>query len=294
MTPLAAALERGPIVLDGGLGTLLEASGHDLSSSLWSARLLDDDPHAILDAHRSYFAAGARVGISASYQVSFDASGDRAPHLLRRSVELCAAARDEAVAVDGVERWVAASVGPYGAMLADGSEYRGDYGVDVGRLRSWHARRLDVLCDTDADVLAVETIPSLDEVGAIAAELMGRGRSAWISVTAAGGRLRSGESLAEAFRIAAAVPEVVAVGVNCTDPAEVAVAIGAARSVTSKPVVVYPNSGEHWDATARTWTGRAGFPAALVAEWVAAGAALVGGCCRVGPAEIESIVGACD
>lgn len=226
--------------------------------------------------------------------MSFDASGDRARHLLRRSVELCAAARDEAVSADGVERWVAASVGPYGAMLADGSEYRGDYGVDVGHLRSWHARRLDVLCETDADVLAVETIPSLDEVGAIATELMGRGRPAWISVTAARGTLRSGESLAEAFRIAAAVPEVVAVGVNCTDPVEVAGAIGAARSVTSKPVVVYPNSGEQWDAGARTWTGRAGFPPVLVAEWIAAGAALVGGCCRVGPAEIESIVGACD
>lgn len=294
MTPLASELERGPVVLDGGLGTLLESRGHDLSSSLWSARLLDDDPDAILDAHRSYFAAGARVGISASYQVSFEGSGDRAPMLLRRSVELCARARDEAVDADGVERWVAASVGPYGAMLADGSEYRGDYGVDAAALRSWHARRLDVLCATDADVLAVETIPSLEEVGAVAAELIGRGRPAWVSVTAARGLLRSGESLAEAFRIAAAVPEVIAVGVNCTDPADVAVAIGAARSVTAKPVVVYPNSGERWDAEARAWTGRPGFPPALVAEWVAAGAALIGGCCRVGPTEVEAIVRACD
>ena len=283
MPELARALTDGPVVLDGGLGTLLEQGGHDLSSHLWSARLLLESPATIRDAHREFYAAGAAVGISASYQVTYEGLAsvgidhEGTNDLLRRSVGLLRDARDDS----GAPGWVAASVGPYGAMLADGSEYRGDYGLSVAQLREWHAPRIDVL--------AIETIPCLAEVEAVISHVSGTGVPAWIAVTAAMGRLRSGESLAEAFTMAHETEEVIAVGINCSDPLDVASAIEAARSVTDKPLVVYPNSGEQWDAKNRRWMGHPGFPASLVREWVDAGARLVGGCCRVGPQEIRAI-----
>ena len=292
MPDLATALAQRPVILDGGLGSLLEQGGHDLSSELWSARLLLERPEVIRRAHRDYFDAGAEVGISASYQVTYEGLAsvglDRATTdaLLRRSVALVAQGRQDA----GVEGWIAASIGPYGAMLADGSEYRGDYGLSVAQLRDWHAARLDVLSGAGADVLAIETIPCLAEVEAVLTSVAGTGVPAWLAVTAAMGTLRSGESLAEAFAIAHDVDEVIAVGINCSDPLDVASTIEAARSVTDKAIVVYPNSGEQWDAKNRRWMGHAGFPESLVSEWLSAGATLVGGCCRVGPAEIRSIV----
>lgn len=294
MTSLADALAEGPIVLDGGLGTLLEQRGHDLGSSLWSARMLLERPEAVRSAHREYFSAGARVGISASYQVAFEtlaAAGvdaDGVDDLLRLSVRLVAEARDET----GVDGWVAASIGPYGATLADGSEYRGDYGLSVTGLRTWHRRRLEVLAASGADLLAVETIPSVAEVEAIALELAGAGTPAWLCVTSVGGTMRSGEPLADAFTIAADVDEIVAIGINCTDPVELLETIRVARRVTGKPVVVYPNSGERWDASTRTWHGTADFSAGMVQDWLDAGAALVGGCCRVGPDQIAGIAAA--
>ena len=167
-------LERNGTVLvtDGGLATELEARGNDLSDDLWSARLLADVPDEIKAAHLAFFRAGAVIATTASYQASFDgfaARGigeDDVVRLLRRSVELAQAARDE-VADDGRERWVAASVGPYGATLADGSEYRGRYGLSVAELAAWHRRRLEVLADAGPDVLALETIPDLDEAEAL-------------------------------------------------------------------------------------------------------------------------------
>ncbi|QNE48013.1 homocysteine S-methyltransferase [Glaciihabitans sp. INWT7] len=291
---IGAALRLGGVLLDGGLGTQLETRGHDLSSSLWSARLLLENPGAVLDAHREYFRAGADVAISASYQVSHDAlastgrDAGAVDDLLRLSVSLASQARDE-IRPDG---WVAASVGPFGASRADGSEYRGDYGLTVGELRQWHRRRLQVLIDTRADVLAVETIPSLAEVEAIVSEIDGTGMPAWISVTSAAGLLRSGESLERAFEIASDIEEVIAVGVNCTHPRDVAAAIVAARRMTSVPVIVYPNSGEDWDAVGRRWTGEPGLSGSLVQEWIALGAGAVGGCCRIGPAQIASLAAA--
>jgi homocysteine S-methyltransferase len=174
-------------------------------------------------------------------------------------------------------------------MLADGSEYRGDLWLGVDELRAWHRERIRVLAGTGADLIAVETLPSLVEVEAVLAELDGSGAFAWISVTPFDGRLRSGEPLARAFALAAEVDEVVAVGVNCCAPGEVLGAIHAAREVTGKPIVVYPNSGETWDAEARRWRGDAVFPTELVRSWRVDGAALVGGCCRIGPTQITAI-----
>ncbi|WP_404434184.1 homocysteine S-methyltransferase [Microbacterium lacus] len=292
MSSFTEAIEAGPVVLDGGLGTLLEAHGHDLSSSLWSARLLIDDPAAIRRAHDEYFAAGARVAITSSYQVSYtglDAAGltrDQITGLLGRSVDLAREARDESGLTPG-EAWVAASVGPYGASRADGSEYTGDYGLSVEQLRAWHRPRLHALAAASPDVIACETIPSLAELEAVCRELEGLDIPAWVSVTIADSTLRSGDSLADAFALAASVPEIVAIGVNCCDAAQVSGALadlGGAR-----PGVVYPNSGEVWHADARRWSGAGCEIAAHAQEWIADGARLVGGCCRVGPDQISEV-----
>jgi homocysteine S-methyltransferase len=281
------------VVLDGGLATQLEAAGADLSGALWSARLLAEEPERIYAAHRAFFAARAQVAITASYQASFDGfaavgiSHDAATALLRRSVELARrAARDEPG--DG-PRWVAASVGPYGAVLGDGSEYHGDYGLSVKQLRAFHHERLAVLADAGADLLAVETIPSLTEVEALVTELDLLDQPAWIALTAAGDRTRAGEPAAEAFALAASSASVIAVGVNCTGPSDVAGLLELAATVTTKPLLAYPNSGEDWDPLARRWRGPAEFSPADVREWLGLGVRLLGGCCRVTPAQITAI-----
>ena len=300
MTPtLAEAISRSPVVLDGGLATRLEARGNDLSSALWSARLLADDPDEIVAAHADFFAAGAQVATSASYQASFDGfgalgiGGDEAAELMRRSVVLAARARDEAASDDAGPRWVAASVGPYGAVLADGSEYRGDYGMGVAELRAWHRPRLAVLADAGADVLAVETIPCTAEAEALLAEIEGTGVPAWLSLTGTvrdGVALtRAGEPLADVFAMAADVAEIIAVGVNCCDATGAAALVSLAVARSGKPGVVYPNSGEGWDAERRRWTGPGTFSPELVGAWDDAGAALIGGCCRVTPEAIAAI-----
>jgi len=277
---LAAELARRVVVLDGGLATELERRGHDLSSRLWAPRLLRDDPAAIADVHRAFADAGAEIVTSASYQASFEALGADTERLLRRSVEL---------AREAGTRWVAASVGPYGAVLADGSEYRGDYGLTVAQLREWHRRRLEVLAGAGADVLAVETIPCLAEVEALCAELDELGLPAWLSITCAGTATRAGEPAAEAFAMVGDCSAVLATGVNCTEPSDVAVLVHLAAAAGAKPVVAYPNSGETWDAAARTWIGERTFTPAAVAEWIDAGARLVGGCCRVRPEDVAEI-----
>jgi homocysteine S-methyltransferase len=281
------------VISDGGLATELEARGHDLSDPLWSAKLLADAPQEIVAVHAAFFRAGAAIATTASYQASFEGFAARgierneATGLLRRSVELAKAARDEAGA-DGLI--VAASVGPYGAALADGSEYRGRYGLSVSALKRWHRPRLEILAAAGADVLACETVPDADEAEALVELVRALGVPAWLSYTIDGTTTRAGQPLADAFAVAIGVPEIVAVGVNCCAPHDVLPAITMARAV-GKPVIVYPNSGERWDG--RAWTGRPEFSAELARRWVAAGASIVGGCCRVGPADIGALRRAC-
>jgi homocysteine S-methyltransferase len=287
---LADALASGPVILDGGLGTLLDARGNDVSSDLWSARILIDNPDEVRSAHAEFFAAGAQVATTASYQVSYeglrsigrdDAETDE---VLARSVRLAGEARDDAPHGG----WVAASIGPYGATLGDGSEYRGDDGLTVAELRAWHHRRLGVLADAGPDVLAIETITRLAELEALAAELDGLGVPAWMSVTIRDGTLGTGEPLDEAFAIMAEAPGVVAIGVNCCAAAEVSGALAVARA-TGLPTLAYPNSGEVWDGASRTWLGTPALPDDLVETWAADGTTLIGGCCRIGPAGITAI-----
>ncbi|MEV6192393.1 homocysteine S-methyltransferase [Streptomyces sp. NPDC051920] len=296
---LAAALSSGAVVLDGGMSNQLEAAGHDLSDALWSARLLADRPEAIVEAHLGYYEAGADVAITSSYQATFEGFArrgiprERVAGLLGLSVELAREAARRAHA-KGAARplWVAASVGPYGAMLADGSEYRGRYGLSVAELERFHRPRLEVLAAAGPDVLALETVPDTDEAVALLRGVRGLGVPAWLSYSVAGDRTRAGQPLEEAFALAAGAEEVIAVGVNCCAPEDVDAAVATASRVTGKPVVVYPNSGETWDATARTWTGRSTLTPARVTAWERSGARLIGGCCRVGPETIAGITAA--
>ncbi|MGW1744153.1 homocysteine S-methyltransferase [Streptomyces sp. NPDC002092] len=295
---LAEALATGTVVLDGGMSNQLESAGHDLSDELWSARLLAERPEAITEAHLAYYEAGADVAITSSYQATFEGFAgrgigrERAAELLALSVELAREAARQAQA-KGVTRplWVAASVGPYGAMLADGSEYRGRYGLGVDELERFHRPRLEVLAAARPDVLALETVPDSDEAAALLRGVRGLGVPAWLSYSVAGDRTRAGQPLEEAFGLAAEVDEVIAVGVNCCAPEDVEGAVETAVRVTGKPVVVYPNSGEAWDAEARAWRGRSSFTSEQVTGWQASGARLIGGCCRVGPAAIAGIAG---
>jgi len=295
--PLADVLADRVVVLDGGMSNQLESQGHDLSDELWSARLLAEEPEAVVEAHVRYFTSGADVAITASYQATFEGFAkrgidhERAAELIASSVELGRRAiRRERQSIRPM--WVAASVGPYGAMLADGSEYRGRYGLSVAELAAFHRPRLEVLAAARPDVLALETIPDADEAEALLGLVPGLGVPAWLSYSIAGERTRAGQPLEEAFALAADVDEVIAVGVNCCVPEDVQGAVEIAARVTGKPVVVYPNSGETWDADSRSWTGSSSFAPELVKGWAAAGARLIGGCCRVGTSGIADLAGA--
>ena len=260
---LRTLLERGrPILLDGGLSTALEELGADLNDPLWTARVLRDDPDLVLAAHRSFVAAGAEIVISASYQAPDE--------LLAESVRIARYA--------GVP--VAASVGPYGAVLGGGQEYSGDYEVPEG----WHERRLALLLSAAPDFVAIETQPRVDEAVSIVRLL--EGIDCWVTFTCRDGeRTWHGEPIEEAVSAVAAFEAVAAVGVNCTAPEYVDELLSRARSVTELPLVAYPNAGRRYDAATKTWSGAAKPPSF-------AGAQLVGGCCGIGPSGIRALASA--
>ncbi|SDL69060.1 homocysteine S-methyltransferase [Nonomuraea maritima] len=280
------------LVLDGGLATQLERLGADLRDELWSARLLMEEPELIRRVHAAYFAAGADVATTASYQATLPGFARRgldqarSEELIRLSVELAAQARDEAGG--GL---VAASVGPYGAYLANGAEYTGDYDLDEDGLYAWHLPRWEILASAGPDLLACETIPSYTEARALARLLAATpGVKAWVSFSCRDGeRISDGTPIAEAAALFTGNPQVVAVGVNCTAPRHMPTLV---RTLSGGlPVVVYPNSGETWDAGNRRWLGLTDpveFGQAAK-EWQQAGASLIGGCCRTTPEHIEQI-----
>ncbi|WP_370618929.1 homocysteine S-methyltransferase [Mumia sp. Pv 4-285] len=296
------------VVVDGALATELERHGADISSALWSATLLRDDPALIARVHRDYLDAGADVLITASYQATvegFERAGidpAEAEALIASSVTLAREVRDtfvteqpDAFAKGRSRPLVAASIGPYGAALADGSEYRGDYGVDVATLVAFHRDRLQLLADAGPDLLACETVPSVVEAEALAtlvdAEQERTGTPAWITFTARDAhRLSDGTPVREAAKLAAD-HAFVAIGINCTALEHIAPLVEAIAATTVVPVVVYPNSGETWDAGSRGWTGSSarGSWARWVREWRDAGASLIGGCCRTTPADVAEI-----
>lgn len=304
--PIAAFLVQRPLlILDGALATELERHGADLRDPLWSAKLLMERPSLIRAVHLEYFKAGADLATTASYQATFEAFAKRgidaagAAQLMRDSVALAVAARDECWADESIRRHrlrplVAASVGPYGAMLGDGSEYRGDYALDEAALMSFHRPRLQVLAESGADLLACETIPCLREAVALARLLEEIPRAwAWISFSCRDETHTSaGERVADCVVRLNEFARVAGVGVNCTRPDFVVPLLTQMRRHTGKPLLAYPNSGERYDALSKQWCGGTGGDAPFAAQaqaWVHAGARLIGGCCRTTPADIQAL-----
>lgn len=303
MNNLDPMLQReGPVFLDGGLATQLEAMGFDINTKLWSAALLASAPRAVVDAHRAFLDAGADVIISASYQASrlgFGRLGhgaDEADGFIRSSVDLARQARDEYLDARSPVNHaplVAASVGPYGAALHDGSEYTGVYDISDRSLGAFHAERLRVLDEAGADLLAVETIPNFREAQILCELLDDTSTPAWVSFACCDEtRLSDGTELWAAAGLFADHANVFAVGINCTPPQFILPLIAEVRSACpDKEIVVYPNSGEIYHVEKNTWSGMAcdlngDFD---VSSWYAAGARLIGGCCRIGPDDIREI-----
>ncbi|KAF3047474.1 AdoMet-homocysteine methyltransferase [Didymella heteroderae] len=303
---LSAHLDS-PVILDGALATYLETLGADISGALWSADILLQNPSLIKQTHLDYYRAGAQVAITASYQASLaglskhlNLSDDQGKDVVRKSVQLAQEARDEYLKECGNQEksnalWIAGSVGPYGAFLADGSEYRGDYVVGKEDMKAFHRGRIQALVDAGVDVLACETIPSLSETEALVELLQQEfaGKEAWFTFTLKDGQhISDGTPLSQIASLFDGAQQVIAVGFNCT-PDDVGLealrALKPLQQGKQWKMIVYPNSGEQWNAAAREWEGKrteGGLLAVKTAQWVDAGAVLVGGCCRTTPADI--------
>jgi homocysteine S-methyltransferase len=303
--PIHSFLAQRPImVLDGALATELERRGANLEDPLWSAKCLIERPDLIREVHLDYFRAGADVAITATYQATFAAlarrgiAGEAAARLMCEAVAAATVARDEFWTEESnrlgrLRPLVAASVGPYGAMLADGSEYRGHYAVSEAELEDFHRPRLRVLARAGADLLACETLPCLREALALARLLQEfPDACAWVSFSCRDGEHNcEGEKIGECAAHLQDYPQIVAVGVNCTPPQYVASLLRQMRATTDKPLLAYPNSGESYHAASKRWDGDSGTLhfGEQARLWFAAGARLIGGCCRTGPQEIRSV-----
>jgi len=297
------ALDRdAPMILDGGLATQLEAQGCDIGNALWSASLLRTNPDEIVAATKAYLEVGAECVATATYQASREGfasmglSAEEADELMMFSVELAKRARDEFLQEHPGNDFVplvAASLGPYGAMLHDGSEYKGDYGVSAETLRLFHASRLQLFDRSGADVLALETIPSRLEAEVLVELLAGRVTPAWISFSCRdGAHVVDGTPIEDVASMFAGLPRVVAVGINCTPPQFAPELVQRICTVVpGKAVMAYPNSGETYNVEDNSWSGTVtpGDCAAAAHTWVEAGASIVGGCCRMGPEHIRAI-----
>ncbi len=292
------------MILDGAMATELERRGADLSDPLWSAKCLIEQPERIRAVHLDYFKAGADVATTATYQATFEGFARRgierpaAAKLMRDAITLAIAARDEfwsgtANRAGRLRPLIAASVGPYGAMLADGSEYRGNYALSDHALEEFHRARLRVLAQSGADLMACETIPCSREALVLARLLLEfPAARAWISFSCKDGEHTcQGEKIAECAARLNEFAQIVAVGVNCTAPQHIAPLLRQMREQTDKPLLAYPNSGERYDANLKRWRGTSS-PASFADQapaWFAEGARLIGGCCRTTPSDIASL-----
>ena len=297
------ALHSGDVILlDGGLATEIEAQGHDITNKLWSASMLMANPQAIVDAHLAYLNAGARCIITASYQASHktleDAgvSGAAADRVLASSVELAVEARERFMRANtsiAHKPIVAGSIGPYGAALYNGAEYTGDYDMNEEGLREFHEGRLRILDNSEADVLAVETIPNAIEARVLEKMLHDCSKPAWVSFCCRdAAHLSDGTSLAESASLFAEHKNVHALGINCTSPEFVTGLIDELkRAAPDKAIIVYPNSGETYRAKTNTWHGTVSPIECADASriWREAGATIIGGCCRMGPQHIAAM-----
>ena len=287
------------MVLDGGFGTELERRGCDVRGALWSAEALLGQPHLVEGVHAAYLAAGSDCITTGSYQVSFEGfaeaglSAADTISALKASMAIADAARRRAAGTSGRRTLIAASLGPYGAVLHNGAEYHGRYGVPAGDLVAFHRSRLEHLQDGPIDLVACETVPSLEEARAMLRALSHFPHlRAWLTFTCADGRhTGSGDEVDACARVVRESAQIVAIGVNCTAPAYVGELIEHLRVATTKPIVVYPNSGQHWDATGRAWVGGPSTDdyGTLARDWYRRGARWIGGCCGTTPEDIAQV-----
>lgn len=299
--------DRGVLIIDGALATELEVRGHDLNHPLWSAKVLKDDPQSIESVHLDYYLAGADIAITASYQAStqglkdhFQMSSEEAEDAIKKSVRLVQQARDEAYS-RGIKRerrlLVAGSVGPFGAYLADGSEYRGDYIRTTAELQAFHKPRIKALVEAGVDLLAIETMPNFEEVQAVLDLLRNEfpGSIGWLSCTTKDEmHISDGTSLHDVLDLVDPYSNhIVAFGVNCVSSDVVSATLQHLKSYSTIPLLCYPNSGEQWDAVSKTWKGREQSESNLQSQihgWKTSGATLIGGCCKTGPDYVRSVL----
>ena len=291
---------NGVHVIDGGLASELEYLGAKIDGPLWSAHVLEDEPEKVLAVHRAYVEAGSQCIATCSYQVSrmgyaeVGLPPERADAALLRSVEL---ARSVVAEFPDRRVLVAGSLGPYGAVLHNGAEYHGNYDCSYNDLVRFHRERIEVFANAGGsqrpDLLAFETFPSLEEARAVGEALADWPElRAWFSFSCRDEKHAShGEPVAECAALVAALPQTVAIGVNCVPPKWIPSLIGELRKGCDLPIMVYPNSGEGWDAARRCWSGTSEPEefGTLAAEWFRAGAQIVGGCCRTRPAHIAAV-----
>lgn len=290
-----------PLLLDGGLSNELERQGCDLNQKLWSAKLLESNPEAIVLAHLAYLEAGAQCIITSSYQATlpgFMAIGYDQPAasaLILKSVQVAAEAcrRFGLLHPNQSKPLIAASIGPYGAYLANGSEYRGDYGISDQELTDFHEPRINLLDSSMADILACETIPSFQEATVLSNILKNKNKSAWISFSCKDGKhICDGTPIEKCATLFAHHPGVIAIGVNCTSPEHISALIQSIKTTSGeKKIVVYPNSGAVYHAESKTWTGLSDSSSCelMVKEWIGLGADIIGGCCGIGPEQIKAM-----
>lgn len=290
-----------PLLLDGGLSNELERQGCDLNQKLWSAKLLESNPEAIILAHLAYLESGAQCIITSSYQATlpgFMAIGYDQPSasaLILKSVQLAEEARSRFMSYHphSLKPLIAASIGPYGAYLADGSEYRGDYGISDQELTDFHEPRIKLLNNSTADILACETIPSFQEASVLSAILKNSNKSAWISFSCKDGKhINDGTPIEKCAAFLAHHPRIFAIGVNCTSPNYISELIQSIKTKSGdKKIVVYPNSGAVYHADSKTWSGLSDLSSCevMVKEWMDLGADIIGGCCGIGPEQIKAM-----
>lgn len=290
-----------PKLIDGGLSNVLEGFGCDLNHKLWSAKLLESNPEALIETHLAYLNAGAQCIATASYQASFMGyedlgyNGDQAIAFMLKSVHLAqlAVSRYMANNPEIDKPLIAASIGPYGAYLADGSEYHGNYGLSDDQLIRFHKKRIELFDNSEADILAFETIPSFQEARILSDLTMNLKKKAWLSFSCRDGQMiNDGTAIADCASLLSEHPTIIALGVNCTAPKYISELITSIKATEiKKKIIVYPNSGEAYNSQSKTWLGTSEpeMFVKMAEEWLSMGTDIIGGCCRIGPDHIRQL-----
>ena len=293
-------LTNHTVVLDGAMSTPLERLGADTNNDLWTAKALIDNEELVYEVHKMYFEAGADLIITDTYQANVQAfekvgySEKEARNLIKKAVKIAQKARDDYENRTGKHNYIAGTIGPYGAYLANGSEYRGDYELSTKEYQQVHLPRIEELVNAEVDILAIETQPKLDEVLAILELLKEKypQQKVYVSYTLSDDdTISDGTPLPRAIHALEDYSQVIAVGINCVKLELVEPALKNMKEITDKHLIVYPNSSAVYDPKSKTWSQpktSATFEE-LIPNWYEAGARIIGGCCTTGPKEIKAV-----